>query len=263
MADTEIKDQTNEVEELVSDEEYQKALEALNSSKSKRVKKIKEAKNTGKPKAEDTDTTSFFGKIRHDPLIMVCIILAVVFVFGAAIYFILPYARNHSLGVTYDEFYEQYKQTDIYVNLLSKIGTTFQQPEYFTPDDGAKSDLDYFTTLVDSGYGTSIIGSSRKVDGEIVAIRAYAQYGNGTENFTFLTYYFASFFQTIYPGLTTDEAVTLSNGALSTFDTSGLFIIRGEYAYRVIYDQSDDGTPFFGLDIVHASTLKDDQIKTA
>lgn len=263
MAESDVKDidKTTSEDEIVTDEEYQKALEVLNSSKSKRVKKIKEQKQKKAPAQEDPKT--FLGKIRKDPMIMVCIILAVAFVFGAAIYFVLPYAKNHSLGMTYDEFQQQYEGTDIYVNLLSRIGTTFRSPEYFTPDEGAKKDLDYFTCLIDSGYGTSIIGSSRKVDGKLVAIRAYAQYGNGTENFTFLTYYFASFFQTVYPELSTDEALALSNGALSTFDTSGLFIVRGEYAYRVVYDQAADGTPFFGLDIVHKSTLKDDQIKTA
>ena len=260
MAEQDNKQQFNEADPIVSDEEYKRALEALSSPRSKRVKKIKDSKKKDVP--EEVPTT-FFGKIRRDPVILVCLILAVMFLFGAIIYFILPYARNHSLGMTYDEFYQEYTNTDIYVNLLSKIGTTMDQPEYFVPDDGAKKDLDYFTCLINSGYGTSLIGSSRKVDGELVALRAYAQYGNGVENFTFLTYYFASFFQVVYPGMTTDEALNLSNGALSVFDTSGLFIVKDDYAYRIVYNQAEDGTPFFGLDIVHSSTLKDDQIKTA
>ena len=52
-------------------------------------------------------------------------------------------------------------------------------------------------------------------------------------------YYFASFLETFYPDLTYETASDLASDMFTNFDNKGLFTVRGDYAYRLVFLQSD------------------------
>ncbi|MCH4153099.1 MAG: hypothetical protein LKG26_02250 [Saccharofermentans sp.] len=282
-----------DIEEIVSDEEYKEALEKLNTPKSERRRKAlaaKKAKEEAKVKLtrEDFKALSFMGKCRRDPVIPVCLILAFIALVGAAIYYILPYAVIGSFGMTIDEFRSRYESTDTYQNLFANYSLAIPEVTYedasatettettqasSAQGDGTTTDaavsnpvnenarfLNYFTCYIDSDFGTSIQGSTRKSDGELTALRVYAPYSG--DNTQFIMYYFASFLETFYPDLTYETASDLASDMFTNFDNKGLFTVRGDYAYRLVFLQSD-GISSLAFDIVPKRNIDSSLIAAA
>lgn len=228
------------------------------------------------------------GKCRRDPVIPVCLILAFIALVGAAIYYILPYAVIGSFGMTIDEFRSRYESTDTYQNLFANYSLAIPEVTYedasatettettqasSAQGDGTTTDaavsnpvnenarfLNYFTCYIDSDFGTSIQGSTRKSDGELTALRVYAPYSG--DNTQFIMYYFASFLETFYPDLTYETASDLASDMFTNFDNKGLFTVRGDYAYRLVFLQSD-GISSLAFDIVPKRNIDSSLIAAA
>jgi len=261
-------------DEIVDSDEYEKALAALTTSKHSRVKVItdkkKEQKRKDRPKATDEEFAkmSFWKKCLEDPAIPVALLLVVVLLVVAFFYAITPFIAIKSFGYTFEEFSEKYEQTDIYTTLLADYDLDIPQASYSknelssvssgsADEENGQFDLSktmsayylkYFSVAISSDFGTAIIGSSRNADDELAYLRVMVKYDSEVNNTTFMIYYFASFFQAVYDGISTDEAIDMASGIVGVFDGSGEFVTNGDYAYRIVYG-TNNSVSYFALDI--------------
>lgn len=255
---SDIKDANFENEtEIIDSQEYEKALEVLNSSKGTRVKKIKEKK----AKAPSS------GKPKTDPVIPVCIILAFLVLTGALIYFILPVAVNPSMKMTYEEFTDNYRKTALFVEKFNDLKIDIGDVKYLKDTDPGTlafkvNDegvfVDSFEKVVNPNYGLAIQGQSRKFDNKLTFIRAIAEYDNFIKNTTVTTYYFANIFNSVYRNVSADECFNMSTDILKNLKkySDGSYTVNGDYAYRVIYGANTSaGTAFLALEIVPAGKV--------
>lgn len=202
-------------DDFIDEEEYKKALAALETSKSIRLKE-----NTEKKKQEEAEKKAalkakrqaelekkladskvqnkFLARCIADPIIPVCIIAAVAIVIGIALYILIPMFSTPAMKYKVSDFRTRYASTEIYQTSLSQFGFAFPEVQYFegqtsnatgvalTADPNAlnqvnsadSSKLNYFGgTVINSAtsLGFAVQGSERKSDGKITALRVMVQ----------------------------------------------------------------------------------------
>ncbi len=244
--------------EIIDDKEYERALEALNNSKSSRVKKIKESKK--KPAKAAAETSM-------DPVIPICLTLAFLAIAGAVIYFVLPVAVNPAMDVTYPEFVESFTNSQINREFLSSYDLDVDDVKYITSNTETGENitfaitdnshyLDYFEKLVNSHFGAAVQGKSRKFDGKLTFLRAIVEYDDRISNFSFMTLYYANFLNSVYKELPPEDCINMASTVLKNYDGSGNYTVYGDYGYRVVYGaDTANNIAYFALEIVPAKTL--------
>ena len=260
-------------DELIDQEEYERALEALNKSKSARVKKIVEQKKENKAKAKEQEAKeaseegevskpeaksgffhTFIAKSKKDPIIPLCVLLIFASLIFAVCYFVIPKLGTKTLGFTVDELRVNYLQGDLYLNNLAPYDfsipdVTYQETMQIaltaTAENNKKSDkLDYFSAGISNtavSFNTAIQGSQRKSDGKITALRVIVEFPDGVDTssyFNFLSLYFASYIQAVFPDVSSTDASQLAMDALSSI-SGQTYMVRGEVAYRVSIVNTD------------------------
>ena len=101
----------------------------------------------------------FIEKCKKDPIIPVCIILAILALIVAGIYFMLPNAKTPSMGMTLSEFQTRFNDGAVAQSLLNNgLDFSFRMPEY-----------------VDSTSHPSVLGDKAV----FTANRAYADFFDG------------------------------------------------------------------------------------
>ncbi len=283
----------NNIDDFIDDEEYAKAIAALETSKSIRLKENsdkKKAEAKAKKEAEAKKRKEeaqkrieksgiknpFIAKCVADPIIPTCIIVAILAVVGILCYILIPMFSTPAMKFNLTEFKTRYTSTTIYAQSLAPF--SFQIPDMtytevnpqptassiaLTADPNAlnpvnavdSSKLYYFSGLVSNNatsLGIGIQGSCRRSDNKLTAIRTFVEYSASDDYYNFILIYFASYFQTIYPELTAEQALDLSQAAIADFQSNN-FIVNGDYAYRVVMENS--GVVYFALDIVPAEQV--------
>ena len=255
--------------------EYDRAMEVLNKSRGARVKKINEqkkekrkteAKKTSEErKSEDKPANGFIEKCRKDPVIPACIILLIAAAVLVSVYVILPRMSVKSLGCTVDQFRSDYVSTEIYTTSLG--GYNFAIPEVVYSDgtqvaltaaaeNRKDGKLSYFSANIPNTattFATAIQGSVRKSDNEITALRVLAQYSEDESYYNFLILYYASYMQTLFPGITNQDAASLAADALAGI-TSDAYISRDDISYRASFVKNDT-ISYIALDVIPSGNL--------
>ena len=229
---------------------------------------------------EDFKSLSFVDKCKKDPVIPVCFVLAFLAVVGAVIYFVLP-LRTPAMNITLADFKEKYESTEMYGNLFVNFGLDISPVHYI--DTTAVPDLNYLGFYSDESFGelsmtefdpdcdyfqaalnteliTLMQGSSRKADGKLTSLRFITKYGGDP---TYMSYYYASVLEALYDDLDPTSAVNVLATLLQEFniDTQGGYTVMGDYAFRLMYLPVNNGN-YFAFDVVPASGLKEDEIKS-
>lgn len=269
MANNENLDSLDKQDEL----EYQRALEVLNSSKGNRIKKKKEtekkikeekASKLEEAKKKDWDKLSFIDKCKVDPVIPVCILLTVLAVVGAAMYFIIPTLKVNkkaTLGITYAELQTKYQSTSVYSQYLFQFG--FEVPDMTlqsTNNDGvSNSDESYFIqpieSLANSVYLNAVVeGTVYNPNSKLTELRVYLEINSGYEAETFnqmIMWFLESYVEVFYPSITDDEAMALLSAAIQ----SGDYYVYENYAVKIF--SVNEGNGYIGLQIIPASSVND------
>lgn len=285
-------DNNNELDDFIDQEEYQKALSALESSKSIRLKenadkKKAEAKAKQEALAKERKAeiekkvanskfkNKFIARCFADPVIPVAMFVALAAIVGLVCYLVAPLVSTPAMKYTIDTFRTQYSSTPIYNDSLSQFGFQIPEMQYapavetnssvaLTADPNAMSPVKHVDSknlLCFAGnvpntattFGTAVQGTCRKSDKKITALRVIAEYSNTDEYYSFLLVYFASYLQTVYPDLTSEQAIDLAQEAISNFQNP-TFTVRGDYAYRVSLETG--AVNCFVLDILPQSLVK-------
>ena len=247
-------------DELVDSEDYQRALEALNSKKSARVKEIKEKKAA--KKAQEKESAN--GGNKKDPVIPVCIFLAFFVLAGSLFYFLLPIAMYPSMDFTYDEFRDRFEHTAVYSDILSNFGFDLNEVTYTNDSEGSmafktsgKSNyIDYFEKSVSTQFPVAIQGQSRKFDGKVTFIRAICEFDDRFKNENTLLYYFATVLNALYRDRSSQECYDLAYKLVTTKTSYSTYAVDGKYAYRVVYSEDSSlGRAYIALEAMSAKNV--------
>ena len=245
--------------EIMDQDEYERALEVLDKGKNKRVKDIKEKKKVEKKAAmKSAGKTSFIEKCKKDPVIPICILLAVAVVIGVFIYYALPAITLRSFDFTPEEMAARYKETEIFKNSLTGYNFEIPSVTYDQGEDGTVDNTKFtgFSAPISNtatSFGTGIQGTVRNSDGKVTSIRVLVEYSETSDYYSFLLIYFGSFLQTVYPDISSDEAVSMAEEAIGGLNDPS-YTVKGDYAYDVSMS-NDSGLPFIMMDILPASEL--------
>lgn len=272
MADNDNKNQ------IIDQEEYERALAALGKSKGERVKEIvdqkkaKKAAEKAKKEAEEkaqkeamgvSTKPTFIDKCKKDPVIPTCILALVLVLVGAFVYFIVPMFGTKTLGFTIDQFRSQYASTDVYIQNLSSYNFGIPQVVYqqmpnvalTAAQEGQESKLLYFTTSIPNtatSFGTALQGSVTKSDNEVTAMRVVVEFSRDPNFVNFIKLYIASYLQAIYPDLTTEQASQLANDCITNINSED-YTIRNNIAYRLTL--VNETVPYVAFDILPAGNV--------
>lgn len=248
-------------DDIVDQEEYEKALKVLESGKGKRVKEKKEKEKEEKKAAvKASGKKTFIGECRKKPMIPACIFLAVAVVIGAILYFAIPAIALNSFDFTPEQMAEKYSQTEIYNNSLSAYNFAIPPVTYDTSgEEGAGQSSRYtgFSASISNTattFGTALTGTVRNYDGKVTSLRVMAEYSSSSDYYEFLLVYFGSYLQTVYPDMNSEEAFDAVEAALAGINDA-TFDVRGEYAYDISIITSEDGQGIIVLDLIPAEEL--------
>ena len=269
-------------DEIADKEEYERALAALNKSKGERVKKIVAEKKAKKQREKESlaktneayskkvGKPSFIDKCKKDPIIPACILcLAAALIFGI-VRFVVPRFSVRTLGLTVDEYREQYAASSIYTNTLAPYNFSIPEVSY---SDGQTVALtaageaqnretakySYFYASIPNTattFSTAIQGSVLKSNDEIVAIRVMASVD--AENYSdptyinFLYLFFGSYLQPFMPDVSDRDIQTLVYNAVQNIN-SGEFTVRQDIAYRVSIINGD--VSYVAFDIMPTANM--------
>ena len=213
-------------------------------------KKKKSTSSNGKKKKKKRKKKKF------DPVIPLCLFLAVAAIVGATLYFVLPKYMKKNIGLTVDDLRVRYEQTSEFTTYMS--GYNFNIPYDVTYTPAAVSHVNNFEATIRNSavsHLTSIMGTCRSVDGKIMKLRVLASYSNADDYFDFLMIYYASYLHVLYPEY--DEATVRNMVATSLANVGGAetdFIVTGDYGYRTIYENRELGT-YVVFEIENADAL--------
>lgn len=247
-----MSDNTNneELDDFFSEEELEKAKNALNSSKSVRLKETK--------KKKESDNKD--GK-KNDPVILACIIGIIVVVIGAILYFVLPKLFVKNLGMNINELRTRYEATSIYNDSFARYGVTIPPVEYPADMEGGESSGQgrYFRALITESApdttGIPVIIEGRELNNGKITEFNVSTFLND-KDFMFYITLIGSYLQVLDPTLSNDNAILLATEALtSSFEHSEYYIL-GDAAYRVqfIPDEASSVT-YLRLEVVPADTV--------
>ena len=261
---SDIKKEIDSEEEIFNDEEYQKALDALNSSKSSRVKDAKKKKAAAKKAAEGEPK-------KKDPIVLACCIGIAVVIIGAILYFVLPSVLNQgsNLGFKTNEIQLKYEASSIYNGSFAAYSmkipeVTYSEVPENTPEVSYK--YKYFNALVDTTQipGTVIalaIEGRELNNGMVKQLNAVARIDPANitdDDFSLITLYYACMLQTLNPELSDNDAVLLISEALGTMNDSGYYVYNST-AYRIVMITATANDPFLyvKLELINADDIEE------
>lgn len=250
------------------DADFQKALEALENSKTVKIK--------DKKSKEDSFIAKFSAKCAKDKIIPLCLILMVLFAAGAILYFTLPVFFVPSFDMTVDQFRDKYTQTEIYSKALADYNCQIPPVEYIeyetttsvaltadpSPDSESDADKDthpherYFSSVVNTTaaeVSVAVQGRSRNVDGELTGIRVLIQYVDDPGMFDFLRVFYSSYLQVFCPELSATEAYALTGDSLYQIKSDNYMTV-GNVAFKSSMVDFN-GMTCIAFDIVPAESL--------
>ena len=218
----------------------------------------------------------FVEKCKKDPIIPVSILLAILALIVAGIYFLLPNAMTPSMGLTLDEFISRFNEGEVAKSLMnSGFDITFRTPDYV--DISSKPSIlgDKEVVTAKSAYADffegpfkyynigGIEGATRKNDGKLAYARVYIQYGE--EDFNTVWLYSSNVICALYPDLTMYQAMDISMKAMGEYNGDARYYVKGDYAFRLVaVKKAADGggeLVYIVVDCVPKAALKKDQIR--
>lgn len=273
---SEDKQKLDLIEDVEDKEEYERALEALNKSKTARVKKIVDEKKAKKQKekealkkesAGDAAPKGFVAKCKKDPVIPACILLLIIAVIGFGLYILVPMFSIKTLGVTVEDYRVRYISTNIYNTTLAPYGFTIPEVTYQeeqrvaltasgeSTNNNQDKLLFFYAPITNTGtsFATAIQGSVRKTDNKITALRVMAEYSDDPNYFNFLVLYFGSYLQAFIPGVSDQDIQALVTDAVQNIST-GEFTVRQNIAFRVSIVRTDS-VNYVAFDIMPSGNL--------
>ena len=188
----EVIEEAEEVEDAGEEAESDESGEAEEAEPEKAPrKKIELRVPTEESRAnEEFRKLHFIEKCKKDPIIPVCIILAILALIVAGIYFMLPNAKTPSMGMTLSEFQTRFNDGAVAQSLLNNgLDFSFRMPEYVDSTShpsvlGDKAVITANRAYADFfdgpfkyySYG-GVEGATRKSDGNLSYVRVYVNYG--------------------------------------------------------------------------------------
>lgn len=250
------------------DAEFKKAMEALENSKTVKIK--------DKAAKEDRFISKFAAKCAQDKIIPLCLVLMVLFAAGAILYFMLPAFFVPSFGMTVDEFRSKYTQTEIYTKALAGYSCEIPPVEYIeyettasvpaVSDPAALTNAEdnkdthpherYFSSVINTTaaqVSVAVQGRSRNVDGELTGVRVLIQFIDDPGMFDFLRVFYSSYLQVFCPDLTASEAYALAGDSLYQIDNDNYMKV-GNVAFKSSMVEFN-GMSCIAFDIVPTESL--------
>ena len=252
-----------------------------NNTDEKSVKNTKEINDTGVVPAEEKKANAEFRKLpfiekcRKDPLIPVSVLLVLIAISVASLYFILPNAKTPSMGITLGDFVHSFNNGAVATSLMdSGADIGFRTPPYVNPDEkpgmlgdkavltAGRSYADFFAGPSKYFISAGIEGATRKSDNMLSYVRIWVQYSDLSDDADFNTVwmYFSNTLNALYPGMSSYEAMGIAMNKMGDFDGDPRFYVRGEYAFRLVPVQKD-GITYIVIDVAPKSALNDSQIR--
>lgn len=274
----EIIDTADEVTDgKVTLEAEEKASEAEEEIVSEDVKAKEDAGSEGgEEEAEAFRKLHFIEKCKKDPIIPVCIILAILALIVAGIYFLLPNAMTPSMGMTLKDFQTRYNNGDVAASLLnSGVDITFRSPEYvditahpsILGDKAVISAKSAYADFFDGPFKYTSIGgvegAARKSDENLSYVRVYVQYGDDDFNTVWL--YASNTIDALFPELSMYEAMDVGMKMMNEYNGDTRFYVKGDYAFRLVaVKKTADGggeIVYIVMDCVPRSSINESQIR--
>ena len=263
----------DEKDEGVGEDEINRAMEVVTTSKRKRDKAKKEPRlyaedYKGKEVPDDDfKRFSFFDKCKKDPVIPVCILLIIALIVGAVLYYLIPMLGMKSFGFTLGQFTDRFVTTQIYSDGMKTWNFEFTDTHYqmtaLTSTSSAdsangklldlskmldKAGVKYFDCDVSSSYDSDLLGCVSPLDDQLIYLRALSKYEDVASNPHYVTYYFATIYQTVFPSLSAKDAVDLSTEMLTNYDGSNEYTLMGDIACRIVMG-TYNGTNYVAMDM--------------
>lgn len=288
--DTETEEEAEEAveaEETSDNDIDEGSLEEAESDESGDAEEAEPEKASGKElekrvPSEDSKANEEFRKLhfiekcKKDPIIPVCIILAILALIVAGIYFMLPNATTPSMGITLQEFQTRFNDGAVAQSLINNgVDFTFRSPEYVDITShpsilGDKAVLTANRAYADFFDGPfkyysvgGVEGATRKSDGNLSYVRIYVTYGDGEFNTVWL--YASNVVCALYPDLTMYQAMDVAMKAMKEYDGDARFYVKGDYAFRLVaVKKAADGggeIVYIVVDCVPRSILNESQIR--
>ena len=258
-------------EEVVEENTEEAVDETVEETKDKAVVEKEETS----PSNDEFRKLPFIEKCKRDPVIPVTILLALVAVLVASIYFILPNAKTPSMGITLSDFIHDFNNGGVALSLMdSGADIGFRTPPYVDPDSNpgmlgdkavitaSRSYADFFAGPSKYFINAGIEGATRKSDNTISYVRVWVQYSDMSDDADFNTVwmYFSNTLNALYPDMNTFEAMGIAMNKMGEYDGDTRFYVRGNYAFRLVPVQKD-GIAYIVIDVVPKSALNESQIR--
>ena len=269
--EAEAKDE--EAEEAAEDEENGSEEPVKVSAKKDKAASVSLASDEN----EEFRKLPFIEKCKKDPMIPVCIILAVLALIVAGIYFMLPNAMTPvSMGMTLKDFQTRYNNGAVAASLLnSGVDISFRSPDYVDitahPDilgdkaviTAKRAYADFFDGPFKYASIGGVEGAARKNDGDLAYVRVYVQYGD--EDFNTVWLYASNTIGALYPELSMYESMDAGMKIMKEYNGDTRYYVKGDYAFRLVaVKKTADGggeLVYIVIDCVPRSALNESQIR--
>lgn len=283
--------ETEEIEEVQAEESVEEETEEVDAPETEEASESEVTESDESDKSEEDDSEeeeteeeekkpeakeiskdefaklSFAEKCKRDPVIPVCIVLAVVMIAVATLYFMLPNIKAPSMGMTAQEFRENYRQGEIAIALYQNaLYIGFGELSYVNPKDDpsilgdretykiSESYVDYFKGYARNFSNSGIEGAARKSDGNLAYVRVYSK-----ADFEPAWFCFSNFLEALYPGLGKYEAMNIALNEVNNPVAADQYTVRGDFAFKW-YAVHRGEIDYFVIEAVPKSALKQSQI---
>lgn len=275
----EVSEEVEEIEEAEEESEAESEEEASDEDEPEEEQPVEK-----KPKAKKADSSDnefvnlpFIEKCKKDPVIPVALLLAFIMIVVAVIYFLLPGVKAPTMDLTLEEFENGFNQCDTTMYFFeSGFDISIKKIEYIDRSAapgilGETETLSYSSTYVDhfTGhasvlYDAGLEGATRKTDGKLTHIRVYIAYDEDNQDDVIRVWmFFAASLQALYPDLSEFDAKYLALSEMSNYAGDGMYIKRGDIAFRWIPVKPGVGgheSAYIVIEAVPAKILSDEQI---
>ena len=255
----------NVINEDISEEELKKVEELLKSSRRKRIKETTQAKSSEKKEnTEKKQEDSFIDKMIKNPVIPISALLLIAVIALGIFYFAPKLSKKEkidTLGITYEQLQENYKNTKLYGELFSSFDCNLPEKTMAeaSEDSKHKEDLNFFAMPIKNNFtalNVGVQGSELKSNGEMVALRFLFEDTTNEDDssnvFLSVLMYYRMVFNAVYPDLQDDEITNL----LTQTANSTNFNIKGDIAFR-FSKQTISGKNYYVLDFAPATQYAD------
>ena len=282
-AESEVEAEAVEAEEESEDIEEADAGEAEDAEEEVEEADSEEKVEAVKAEApEDPEKSAFVNlpfieKCKKDPVIPIALLLAFVMIVVAVIYFLLPGVKAPAMKLTLEEFENNFNSCDTTVYFFeSGFDISIKEINYIdrSAAPGILGELetltfdsnyvDHFSGRASVRYDAGLEGATRKTDNRLTHIRVYLAYDEENEDDVIRVWmFFAATLQALYPDLSEFDAKYMALNEMSNYAGDGMYIKRGDIAFRWIPVKPGTGghdSAYIVIEAVPAKTLGDEQI---